>query len=486
MHQSTRLTRRHALRLGGIGALAALVTACGGAAAPTAAPTAAPPKPADKPADKPAAAATKPAAAATKPAAAATKPAVAPAAGSAPAKGATNLVFWRYASQTQDEAVADLIKRFTAENPGLSIEQAFFGGDYRQKILAAVAAKTQPDFMFCDGPWLPEFGTRNLLDPAPPEVVEDLRTNWTKGGQAYVTYKGVQYGYPWENSIHQLFLNDELFEKAGLDPKKPPYKSFTEFREAAKKLAKVEGGTLTQAGFLGNQRIFYVANFLYNNDATIMNEDAEGNLQQPVKGMLAEPKALEVWQLLYDMYNTDKSASAKLPPATDSFAQGKVAMVVTGNFFINTLKVNAPNIRYSISPQPSNLQTPVAQLGGWVSVVMRDSSPDKKATAWKFNRWINTKENILFTESKFAWMTTRTDAIADPKVRVLEPEKLKPFYDVMPTISRVRPKSTAYEQIEQALNPITQRLFLGEINAKQAADEANKKVDELIKADQKP
>jgi multiple sugar transport system substrate-binding protein len=201
--------------------------------------------------------------------------------------------------------------------------------------------------------------------------------------------------------------------------------------------------------------------------------------------MLTEPKAMEVWDLLDQLYNVDKSASAKLPANVDSFAQGKAAMVVSGNFFINTLKTNAPNIKYTVAPQPTNLPKAEAQLGGWMSSVLAASPGDKKAMAWKFNRWMNTKENILYTESKFNWITTRKDAQADPKVTAYEPEKLKRFYEALPDISRVRPKSTAYEQIEQALNPIIQRLFLGEINAKQVADEANKKVDELLKADQK-
>lgn len=467
MVSESRFNRRRFLQqtgaAGAVLAAGSLLAACG-QQAPTA-PTSAP--------------ATKPTEAAKS--AEAAKPTVA--AAPAPAKGATKLILWRYTAAVQDSTFADFIKRFSAENQGVSVEEANFGpmAEYRQKVLAALAAKTAPEILYSDGPWLPEFASRKILDPAPPEVSQDLKTNYTRGGHAYLTFKGVEYGYPWETSIHQLFINDDLFKAAGLDPSKPPIKSFAEFREASKKLAKVEGGNVTQAGFLANQRLMYFGNFIYNNGGTIIGEDNEGNVPTEPKVALAEPKAMECWQLWYDMYNTDKSASAKLPANTDAFSQGKTAMVVTGNFFINGLQANAPNLKYTIAPQPTNTGKHVAQLGGWMATVVRDSAAEKKPMAWKFVQWSNSKENILFSLSRFIWLTTRKDAMADPKAMVLAPEKLKPFYDVMPDITHVRPKTTVYQQLESSLEPLIQRMLLGEINAKAAADDAVKKSQDLLK-----
>ncbi|HZQ97621.1 MAG TPA: ABC transporter substrate-binding protein [Chloroflexota bacterium] len=93
------VSRRSFLRVSGLGAAAAILSACGGAASPTAAPTAAPTKPAAAATTAPAATSapaggaatptTGAAAAATKPAAAATGGAATPAAGATSAAGTT-------------------------------------------------------------------------------------------------------------------------------------------------------------------------------------------------------------------------------------------------------------------------------------------------------------------------------------------------------------------------------------------------------------
>lgn len=411
--------------------------------------------------------------------AAATKPAVAPT--PAPAK-AVNLVFWRYPSTVQDKAVQDFMDGFMKQNPGVTFEVASYGpmAEYRQKILAALAAKTAPDLMFADGPWLPEFASRQILDPAPPDVTEDLKTNFTAGGQAYVSYKGTYYAYPWETSVHQAYLNDNFYKEAGLDPKNPPFKSYAEFREGMKKLAKVEGGQTTRAGFLANRRLMYFSNFLYNNGAVLINEDSQGNVTEP-KVTFDSPAAMECWELWYNLYNVDKSANAKLPVHTDAFPQGVCATVVSGNFFIDTLKANAPTLAYSIAGQPYNKGKSLAQLGGWMCSVNRETAADKKPICWKYYKYINTKESILESLGKFVWLTTHKAAMADPKAIVLNPEKLKPFYEVLPNISHVRPKSTAYQQIESACDPIIDKLCLGEFKPDQAVSEAKKAVDAFLK-----
>ncbi len=202
-----------------------------------------------------------------------------------PEQQGQTLVFWRFPSAVQTAALEDAFSRYAEENPGFAVEMAEFGpmAEYRQKILAAIAANTAPDFLLSDGPWLPEFASRGIISPASPDVEQDVTANWTRGGQSYVTFEGTVYGYPYETSIHQTYVNNAMFEEVGLDPLNPPTNSWTEFREAVNALARVEDGTLVRAGFLANPRLFYLAGFLWNNGAAVVNEDIYGNLQEPVK-----------------------------------------------------------------------------------------------------------------------------------------------------------------------------------------------------------
>ncbi|HLH73303.1 MAG TPA: extracellular solute-binding protein, partial [Chloroflexota bacterium] len=269
MFPSSRTTRRQVLMIGVLSTFGGLLAAC--SSSPASAPSA---QPASQPTSAPATSAAPPTTTAAQPTTVAQATA-APQAQVASTGRSVKLIFWRYTAALQDSVIADFIKRYGEAHPGVSIDQANFPGldTYRQKVLAAVAAKSAPDFLYSDGPWLPEFASRNILDPAPPEIVDDLKAHWTKGGANYVTYKGVTYGYPWETSIHQLYVNNDLFTAAGLDPTKPPNNSFQEFRTGAKKLAKLTNGTVTKAGWIANPRLFYFGNWVYNNGGSLIGED---------------------------------------------------------------------------------------------------------------------------------------------------------------------------------------------------------------------
>ncbi len=352
--------------------------------------------------------------------------------------------------------------------------------EYRQKILAAIAANTAPDFFLSDGPWLPEYASRGIINAASPEVEEDINANFTDGGRSYVTFNGTVYGYPYETSTHQMYINNAMFEEAGLDPLNPPVNSWSDFREAANVLARSENGNLVQAGFLANPRLVYLADFLWNNDATIINEDQYGNLQEPVESRLMEPPAMETWQLWYDLYNTDKVASAVLPSHTDSFTQGLTAMIVSGNFFIDGLKINVPDMEYTIAPIPTNIGQNESSLGGWMWAVMESADAQNKEIAWDFIRWANTKENLMKTLEYYTWLVTRKDVLEDPALDALIPEKLKPFYAILPSITYVRPKTVIYQQLESGIDPIIQQMLLGDLTVEQAAQQAEDVTTKLL------
>jgi multiple sugar transport system substrate-binding protein len=371
MFTESRLTRRSCLKLAATAGIAALA----GTALTSCKPTATP------------------APQATQAAPAEAKATEAPKA----AEQAVKLVFWRYPSLTDDPVVEVYQNQLKETHPNVEMEVAAFGPmeEYRQKILASVAAKTTPDLLFGDGCWLPEFASRGIYDEAPEDVMLDLTTNFTKGMQGWMSYKGKVYGYPWDAIMHALYTNDALFEAAGMDPANPPVDSFSSFLEGAQRLAKVENGEVTQAGFLANPRLMYLLNFLWANDAKLVNENEYGIPQEPVKCTLGQPKAAEVWKLWYDMYNVLKVANAKLPAHITSFQEGLNAMCVTTSGYIGGLKKNFPDLKYHVAPMPTNIGKHLSQWSAWQWVVLRDSPAEKKTISWDWLRACNTVENIV-------------------------------------------------------------------------------------------
>lgn len=387
------------------------------------------------------------------------------------------LIFGRRSSAAELPVLEKYMATYRQVAPHVTVELASLPSglqEMRQGLIAAFAGGTGPDVLISDGPWLPEFANKGLLDAMPERISRDLKANFTEGGQRYGTYQGVSYVYPYETVIHGLYYNRSLFAQAGLDPDKPP-RTFAEFRDYARRTAKGEGAEVSVAGFLGNNRLLYLENFVYNNGGRVINEDEYGNLRKPYKVTLGEPSAIAALQLHYDLYNTDRSATTRAGP---DFQQGTVAMQVLTNGNVGTIKQRASTLEYGVAPLPTQLSFPAHQLGGWSWGVAKPSA--RRDPAWTLLQWLNTKENILQYVETLAAVSTHKGVIADPRALAADVERMKVFYQVLPRITHVRPKAVVWSEIEALTEPEVLRMFAGEVTPRQLLDKIEGPINALL------
>ena len=96
---------------------------------------------------------------------------------------------------------------------------------------------------------LAEYQARGELAPVPDDVMStaDIESTFSPASIRLLKFDGKYYGLPTDVQTMLLFYNDGLFTAAGLDPTKD-FTTWEEFRQAAIKLTKADGGTMTQAG----------------------------------------------------------------------------------------------------------------------------------------------------------------------------------------------------------------------------------------------
>lgn len=388
------------------------------------------------------------------------------------------IVFGRRSSAGEQPVLQSYVDTYRQAAPAVTVELVELPSglqEMRQSLITAFAGGVGPDLFISDGPWLPEFASKGLLDAMPERVSRDLKTNFTDGGQRYGTYKGVSYVYPYETVMHGLYYNRALFAQSGLDPTKPP-RTFAEFRDAARRLAKTDGaGSVTAAGFAGNNRLLYIENFIYNNGGRVINEDEYGNLRAPYKLTLGEPPALAALQLHHDLYNADRSATVKPGP---DFQQGTVGMQVMTNGSVGTIKARAPSLDYGVAPLPTQRDFPAHQLGGWSWGVARSST--HKDASWTLLQWLNSKENILKFVESLAAVSTHKGVITDPRALAVDSERMKVFYQVLPRVTHVRPKAVVWSEIEALTEPEVTRMFAGELTPRQLIDKIEGPANALL------
>ncbi|MBV1937950.1 sugar ABC transporter substrate-binding protein [Streptomyces sp. BV286] len=118
------------------------------------------------------------------------------------------------------------------------------------------------------------------------------------------TVDGRIYGIPRTGYSMGLIYNRKLFERAGLDPDRPPA-TWDELRDAAKKIAGLGNGTVGYADYSAqNQGGWHFTAELYSQGGDVVSEDGK-------KATIDTPEGKAVLQNLKDMRWTDNSMGSK-------------------------------------------------------------------------------------------------------------------------------------------------------------------------------
>ncbi len=195
---------------------------------------------------------------------------------------------------------------FTARLAGGTTTDVFYGymTDLQQVLDSGQALDITP---YANKENIP---TWDSIDPA-------LTAVFTDGGKIYAV--------PAKNYSMGLVYNKPLFAKAGLDVDNPP-KTWTEVREAAKKIAALGDGIAGYSEYsAGNTGGWHFTSLIYSQGGTILSEDGK-------KAAFNSPEGKQVLQNLKDMrYGDDSMGARQLLQWGDlltNAAAGKVGMFV--------------------------------------------------------------------------------------------------------------------------------------------------------------
>ncbi|CAL9630927.1 ABC transporter substrate-binding protein [Streptomyces sp. enrichment culture] len=185
------------------------------------------------------------------------------------------------------------------------------------------------------------------------------------------TVDGKVYGIPRTGYSMGLIYNRALFEKAGLDPDKPPA-TWAEVRTAAKKIAGLGGGTVGYADYSAqNQGGWHFTAELYSQGGEVVSADGE-------KATVDTPEGRAVLQTLHDMRWTDDSMGSKqllvINDAQQMMGSGKLGMYLAApdNIPILVKEKGADYEDIAIAPMPGGRATLV---GGDGYMFNRKASP---------------------------------------------------------------------------------------------------------------
>jgi len=300
------------------------------------------------------------------------------------------LRFWSHNNVAFVAVNETLVKQFMAANPNVTVKYENFPyGDFITNIQTSMAAKNEADVMEMFGSWVQTYAKGNTLSPLP----EGMMT-YAKAQEIF--YAAPLDGYVWEGKVFGLpneynlenggvLINDRMFKDAGVtDP--PAWKTWDELVSDAKKLTKMNGSTMSVAGF------DYVTadglGFLFWEG--VLERGADYFAADKIHLDFMTPQAEATVQWLVDMSLKDKVVDAKIFNANingagEFFFQDLTAIGYIGPWYVPVAHTTYADFKdpwtYVSCPYYGDKMSFAAD-SGWGKTVSPNSKNVQKA--WEF------------------------------------------------------------------------------------------------------
>ncbi len=305
-------------------------------------------------------------------------------------------------SDAENKALNDQVDAFMAANPDIKVEVSF-SPSYEDTMQTAFASGDYPEVFYVDSSKLPDWADAGVVAPA-GDHVENKDDIYPSLIEAF-TYKDTYYCPAKDYSTMTLQYNKELFDAAGVAYPTADWK-WEDLRAAAEKLTGKTKDGKTVLGLVEPAELPRWLPFLYQAGGNIFDKDGNLTINS------AEAKtALDFYVGLV----ADGFAGA--PSAVDAgwggeaFGNGRVAMAMEGNWVINYLKEQFPDLKWGVAPLPAGPAGKATMAFTVCYGVAANAKGDKETAAWKLVNFLTGEDGAKnVAETSFGVMPTRKSA----------------------------------------------------------------------------
>ncbi|CAL9621189.1 ABC transporter substrate-binding protein [Streptomyces sp. enrichment culture] len=368
----------------------------------------------------------------------------------------------------------DLIADFEKKYPGTNvkwIDQPAEG--YADKISADAAGGTLPDVVNVSPDLVAPLAKAGLaldLDKAAGQY----RKEYLEGAWAGHQVPGMTgtYAFPWYLNTGPLFYNKALFEKAGLDPERPP-RTYDELFDAALTMARRTDGKVATLANVPTIEDFG------RYGVPLMNDDGTGFTFNDPKGV----ELLTRYKELYDAKALDPQALTATPESSGKkFLTQAVAMNPGSALDLGNFKKQAPSLYENIGITDQITSTGHANM--YVMGVMVNAQTKRTPAAVAFARFVTDAQHQMSFARQVAIFPSTAGSLDDPyftkedgtdetRVRVAAAKSLKTAVNYTPVLFS--------EQMKTELRNAVARALQGKESPEEALDNAVKACDRLLR-----
>ena len=299
----------------------------------------------------------------------------------------------------EQKLLRQLLQDFETQHPDIKVRYEVISDQYMDVITTRLIGEAAPDVFYLESLEAPFFMGQNILEPlnsyiTPEFDLEDFEDSLL----ANFKYQNYIYGLPKDYSTLALFYNKKSFAAAGLS--RPP-STWDELRSYSQQLT----GKVNRYGFGVSPELSYQAYKIAAFGGKVVDENGYA--------AFATPEALQGLQLVVDQYRKDGTSAQATDVGTNSgtemFGQGRVGMVIEGNWAIPYLETTFPQLEFATAEVPT-INDKKGTMVFTVAYVMNKQS-QHKAAAWELISFLTGKEGMAqWTGTGFALPTRKSVA----------------------------------------------------------------------------
>jgi putative chitobiose transport system substrate-binding protein len=317
------------------------------------------------------------------------------------------LEFWTISLQPLGTAsIEGMIARYEAVHPGVQVRwidiqlQAL-----AEKLLAAIAGGIPPDVVNLNTETTIRMAQARALVDMDAAVPASVRARYFPNIWASLRVGGRAYGVPWYVEPDVLAYNRDLFRRAGLNPAHPPA-TMDAFIQAAVAIKQKTG----VYGFMPNVDTIRMLTLFQEDGLPVLSPDRH-------RAVFDSPAHVALLARYVDLYKRDMFPADTLERgylgATERYAAGQLAMLVTGPEFLLRVRSDGPDAYRDTLVAPAPLGR-----GGVVDLPTMDLAVPlasrHRADAVEFASFITNDENQFAFSHVIVAFPSTTAAAADP------------------------------------------------------------------------
>jgi multiple sugar transport system substrate-binding protein len=330
----------------------------------------------------------------------------------------TKITMWtRAATQSQSQR---LVKAYNASHKSKVALTIIPTDNYQARVAAAAGGKNLPDVFASDVIYAPNYTSKGLyLDITDRIDALPFADKLAPAHMRLGTFEGKKYTVPHTLDLSVLFWNKKLYEKAGLDPEKPPT-TLKELAEQATTIREKIGGDTYGTFFGGNCPGCFVFTFwpsVWAAGGQIMNEDG-------TQSTINDPNMAETFKIYGDLVREGvvmpNAKTEQGPTWTGFFPKGKIGVMPMPS---TTLGLMPKDMDIGVAPIPGPDGGESTFVGG--DVVGISSTSKHADAAWDFVKWTVSDQAQVEVLAKNKDVLARTDLAGnkyssqDPRVQLI-------------------------------------------------------------------